>query len=286
MVSANLDDPASLLKAFEGADALFSITDFWNPFYAPSSRTAAAEARKTINEWTYDYELQQGKNIFDAAAKVPTLERVIFSSLADVRKWSAGKYTNVWHFDSKAHAEQYCREKYPDLWKKTSVLQVGWYLSNWLSHPLLAPKKGENGELIFAGIMAGDVPLPVVATEMDTGPLTHALLQSPPGKNLVGYREMMSIDQYIDIFKKVTGAKAQKMSITPEELMKNMPEELGLEIVEAMAWGKEYGYAGAKVDKSVIGYEQLEVPVKMGTVEDWVKAQDWSMVLDGKVGAT
>ena len=262
MVSANLDDPASLSKAFEGANAIFSVTDFWAPFYTPSSRAAAAAAGKSINEWVYDYELQQGKNVFDAAAKVSTLERLVFSSLADVRKWSGGKYTQVWHFDGKAHAEEYARKTHPELWKMTSVLQVGWYLSNWLMHPHLAPKKDQNGVLVFAGMMSGDLPLPLIATELDTGPLAYALLQEPPGKNLVGYREMMSMDEYIRIFEKVTGAKAERKTMTLEETVANMPEELGQEVAEAMAFAKEYGYAGEKVDKSVIGFEQVSLHLR------------------------
>ena len=301
MVSANLDDSNSLFDAFEGANALFSVTDFWGPFYFPSSRAAAAAAGKSINEWTYEYELQQGKNVIDAAARISTLERLVFSSLADVRKWSGGKYTNVWHFDGKAHAEQYCKDTYPELWKKTSVLQVGMYLSNYLIHPLLTPKKDKNGVFVFAGMMTGNLPIPFIATELDTGPLTQALLQSPPGKNLVGYRELVSMDRYIEIFARVTGTKTERKTMTFEETVSNMPEELGLEIAEVMAWAKEYGYAGEKVDKSVIGFEQasqnpqcryiandwtqLQIPVKMGTVEDWVKAQDWSKVLEGTVGA-
>jgi hypothetical protein len=87
--------------------------------------------------------LQQGKNIFDAASKIESLKRLVFSGLSDASKWSGGKYTHVYHFDSKAHALEYGRKTHPDLWKKTSVIQVGFYLTNILPgvQPLFSPTK-------------------------------------------------------------------------------------------------------------------------------------------------
>jgi uncharacterized protein YbjT (DUF2867 family) len=48
MVSADLDDKASLVKAFEGAYGVFAVTDYW------------AKMDKEV-------EIQQGKNLADAA---------------------------------------------------------------------------------------------------------------------------------------------------------------------------------------------------------------------------
>jgi hypothetical protein len=64
-----------------------------------------------MNEWTYHYEVQLGKNVFDAAAKVDTLEILVFSNLSDASKWPKGKYKNVLRFDSKAHAADYGKKK-------------------------------------------------------------------------------------------------------------------------------------------------------------------------------
>jgi hypothetical protein len=145
MVAADLNDTSSLVEAFRGAYAIFSVTDFWKPFYDPANR-AKVKPGQTINEWVYEYELQQGKNVFDAAATTTTttgtdgLQRLVFSSLSDVTKWSNGKYLRCYHFDSKAHAVNYGREKYPDLWRKTSLIQIGYYLSNFLNL-ISKPKK-------------------------------------------------------------------------------------------------------------------------------------------------
>lgn len=141
VVAADLDNAASLIKAFEGAYAIFSVTDFWTPYYDPSNNEKAAASGKPKNVWIGEREEQQGKNVFDAAAQTAGLQRLIFSSLSNVTKRSRGKYSHVYHFDSKAHVVEYGQATYPDLWKKTSIIQVGYYLSNLVAYPFLKPQK-------------------------------------------------------------------------------------------------------------------------------------------------
>lgn len=76
--------------------------------------------------------MRQGKNIADAAAQIPTLERIVISSLCDVTKASGGKYKCVYHWDGKARAVAYLRERYPELAAKLSVVMIGNYMENWL----------------------------------------------------------------------------------------------------------------------------------------------------------
>ena len=140
VVSANLDDTSSLVAGFKDAYAVFSVTDFWGAYLNPENRAKAAPSQP-LNVWASEYELQQGINVFDAAAQTKGLQRLIFSSLSNATKWSKGKYTHVYHFDSKARAAEYGRDMYPELWKKTSVIQVGFYLSNILLSPFMQPRK-------------------------------------------------------------------------------------------------------------------------------------------------
>lgn len=135
MVSANLDDVSSLVSAFKGAYAIFSVLDFWTGFRDPQSLTKLAPGQ-TLMEWAHNYEMQQGENVFTAANQTEGLERLVFSALSYVTKWSKGKYTHVYHFDSEARAVEYAQETYPELMKKTSIIQIGMYLSNttWMPH--------------------------------------------------------------------------------------------------------------------------------------------------------
>ena len=141
MVQANLDDPASLTTAFADATAIFAVTDFWGPFSNPQNQEKAKKEGKIINVWAYDYEVRQAKNIFAAAAEVKGLQRFVFSSLSNAKKWSHGKYQWVYHFDGKTDAVEYGKEHYPALWAKTSIILVGGYLSNFSTGGFFMPKK-------------------------------------------------------------------------------------------------------------------------------------------------
>ena len=147
MVRGDLDHPDTLTAAFSGAHAIYAVTDFWQPFFNPGSEARLREGQ-IMNELCFDLEVQQGRNIADAAAKTETLERYIWSSLSDVKKWSKGKYTWVYHFDSKAKVAEYIKEELPELAEKMSVLQIGLYATHWQSAPFLAPQKVKSPELI------------------------------------------------------------------------------------------------------------------------------------------
>src|SRR5215213_8573108 len=93
VVAGNLDDAASLQKAFAGAYGVYGVTNFWEHFSG-------------------EKEIEQAKNIAEAA-KAAGAKHVIWSTLEDTRKLMAaddkrmpmlqGKY-RVPHFDAKADA--------------------------------------------------------------------------------------------------------------------------------------------------------------------------------------
>lgn len=135
MVTADLHDPQSLKDVFQDANLVFSVTDFWMPYLNPANQARAKELGKSIGQFAYELELEQGKNIADAVASVADgLDDVGFvaSTLSHARKCSKGKYTELWHFDSKADVfPDYVDEKYPQLAKKTSYLQTGYFMTSW-----------------------------------------------------------------------------------------------------------------------------------------------------------
>ena len=140
VVKGDLNDKESLVSAFQGADAIFSNTDFWTQFYNPATREKVKPGQ-TINEYCYDLEVQQGKNVADAAATVESLDRFILSALSYTKKLSKEKYTQVYHFDAKAAIVEYVRETHPNLAAKMSVVQAGMYMSNWNMMPKPAKVK-------------------------------------------------------------------------------------------------------------------------------------------------
>ncbi len=140
-------------RAFSGAHAIFAVTDFWQFPTSPRTHDLAKAENITWNEACYRLEVQQGINIIDAAARcfamTGTPERLVYSSLSGAKRASKGKYTWVYHFDSKARVVEYLAEKaqdgegaeYKALLAKTSYLQLGSYMDNWMKNPLVMPRK-------------------------------------------------------------------------------------------------------------------------------------------------
>ena len=138
VVKADLNDVASLTAAFTGAHAIFAVTDFWAPFFDPATEAKLAPGQ-LMNEYCFDAEVQQAKNIFHAVIPVlDGLERFVYSTLPGIKKWSKGKYTWAYHFDSKQAAVDYLEEKLPQLAAKTSYVNLGLYVTN---ERLMAPLK-------------------------------------------------------------------------------------------------------------------------------------------------
>lgn len=139
IVKADLDDPSSLVSAFTGANLIFSITNYWEPFFRPDCRQKAAEAGISCRKYAYDVEAQQGRNIADSAAStVDTLDEngFIASTLSHARKCSKGAYKELYHFDGKADVfPDYVKEKHPKLAAKMSCLQTGYFTSSYKFAP-------------------------------------------------------------------------------------------------------------------------------------------------------
>jgi hypothetical protein len=132
LVQGDVNDVDSLKAAFKGADVIFGNTAFSDAMSNPNSPDLVfLKPGQSTRVLGYELELQQGKNVADAAASVAALDTLIWSSLPDATKWSEGKYTGVYHFDSKTHVVDYIDEKYPELAKKTSTLTMGLFMTNW-----------------------------------------------------------------------------------------------------------------------------------------------------------
>ena len=98
LISADVYDRKSLVKAFEGAYGVFAMTSD----NIPGKRMETEDELK--------HQLEAGKNIV-AAAKEAAIEHFVFTSLPDVAKASDGKYSKVFHFDFKAQIEEMARRE-------------------------------------------------------------------------------------------------------------------------------------------------------------------------------
>ncbi|KAK5046220.1 hypothetical protein LTR84_008363 [Exophiala bonariae] len=306
---ADLDDVESLKAAFEGADAIFGVTDFWQfvPQYRGNTQEVwdqakaqyshgvpldTSNAKATWNEVCYLREFQQGKNIIDAAAHaVPGLETLVLSSLSDAQKASNGKYTWVYHFDSKAHYVKYLKSKaesgessYQLLLKKTSYLQMGYYLDNWKMNPFFTPKKGEDGTVLFRSFDPIDTgkaehPTPFVHPPTDTGPFVEALvLKAAPGTVLLGTSGPMPFNDYIKLWGQIQGFETNVQYVSSDQVVELWPDGFGLELAQTASYVRDYGWDGG--ERAILP-EQAGVDLSALTdVTSYIKSTDWSSVLN------
>jgi uncharacterized protein YbjT (DUF2867 family) len=148
LATVDLDDPATLRRAFDGAHGAFCVTFFWHHFSAEKEIAQAASMAE--------------------AAKQTGVQHVIWSTLDDTRKHVPlsddrmptlkGRY-KVPHFDGKGEADAlFTRAGVP-----TTALQTVFYWENFI-HFGAGPKRGPDGRLALVMPM-GDKKLPAIASE-------------------------------------------------------------------------------------------------------------------------
>src|SRR3954462_13308316 len=168
VVAADVDDAASLRRAFEGAYGAYCVTFFWDHF-SPEKEQAQARAMAE-------------------AAREAGVKHVIWSTLEDTRKWVPlsddrmptlmGKY-KVPHFDAKGEADQI----FTDLGVPTTFLATSFYWDNFLGVGM-GPSRGADGKLAIT-LRIGDAKLPGIAAE-DIGRSAYGIFRKGP--ELIGKR--------------------------------------------------------------------------------------------------
>ena len=159
VVSADVDDPASLTAAFEWAHGAYCVTFYWAHF-------------------SPEKEYAQAGNMA-AAAKAAGVQHVIWSTLEDTRRWVPlsdprmptlmGKY-KVPHFDAKGEADGlFASAAVP-----TTNLLTSFYWDNFIYFGM-APKRDASGRLSFT-LPMGDRKLPGIAAE-DIGKCAYGIFR-------------------------------------------------------------------------------------------------------------
>ena len=248
MVSADLHDPPSLLEAFEGAHAIFSVTDFWAPYLDKSNQAKAQRQGKHIGQLSYELEYEQGRNIADAASKIEGLERIVVSMVSSTKKSSNGRYDKIWHFDSKADMISYIKSMYPDLAAKMSELNMGVFMQSWKFAPIIAPQRMDEGVHVLTLPCNPNTPIPFVDPTNDTGLFVRELLTLDPGVQLYGETALISWNTWLTLWGTIMGkeVKFERASVEffEEKLSKSFPQGFGTEIGEMFEFMGRFGYNG------------------------------------------
>lgn len=166
VVSADLDDEASLRRAFEGVHGAFMVTNFWEHFSPEREKAQAANMAR--------------------AAKATGVQHAIWSTLEDSRRFvplsdprmpTLMERYKVPHFDAKAEAEAHFR----DAGVPTTFLLTSFYWEN-LIHFDMGPKPGPDGALLWT-MPLGTAKFPGIAVE-DIGRCAYGVFKR--GNALVG----------------------------------------------------------------------------------------------------
>lgn len=127
VVKADMDDEASLKKAFEGVSAVFAVTNWWEHLFSGKGPDEAGEI-----------EEEQGMNLARAAAATPTLENYLWSTTPSAKRRFNGEHLTP-HMDYKANIDERIKKELPELAAKTTYLYMGYYPQNMAFFPTLKP---------------------------------------------------------------------------------------------------------------------------------------------------
>jgi hypothetical protein len=271
MVQADLHIPHTLRDVFKDANLVFSVTDFWTPFFKLENQVRAKELGKSTGRYAYELEVEQGQNIVDALARhVDSLDNVGFvaSTLCNARKSSKGKYQELWHFDSKADVfPDYVVAKYPELAKKTSYLHTGYYFTSWQILPgrwfakvwtfsdmrgatwsAHRRKQVPGGAIQMQFPTNPDSVIPHLDSRKDTGPYVEALLKLPPNSTVLAASEWCTWPKWIELWGNITGVETSYKQVDVENFDKHLPGGVGKEIGEMFEFSSKHGYNAEQAD--------------------------------------
>ncbi|KAI0056759.1 NAD(P)-binding protein [Artomyces pyxidatus] len=283
VVQGDLLDGETLKRAFQGANIVYGMT---TGFWVNKHIIGPATPNHSLFQLSADIERTQGTNIVNAVLPIvdTTLELFIFSSLSAARRLSGGKYTGVYHFDAKADVVDALQRDHPELAAKTAILQLGMFASNWRAPTPIRPTRQPDGSYEIAAVGSGDAAIPMVDAERDPATFVRALATRRPGhmQTYLGFGEMVSFNSWAALWGKVNGVKAYYKELTIDEYDERLTAVpgLGRELGEMHAYGAEFGYDGG--EKDVIPMTALELERPVTTMEEYIRNEDWSSVLNDR----
>ena len=211
VVTADVDDPASVRRALDGAYGAYFVTFYWAHF-SPEKETAEAST-------------------YAQAAKGAGLKHVIWSTLEDVREYVPldddrmptlmGKY-KVPHFDGKGQSDKF----FTEAGVPTTFLRASFYWDNFIYFGS-GPKKGEDGKL-YLTLPIGDAPMAGITAE-DIGKCAYGIFKR--GSEMIG---------------KTVGIAGEHL--TGKQMAKAMSKALGREVIYnkiPAATFRSFGFPGA-----------------------------------------
>src|SRR6516162_4540493 len=206
VVQGDLEDPASIARAAEGAYGIYSVQDFWS-----------VGAKR---------EVQQGKNLADGAKKAG-VQHFVFSSVG-----GAERNTGIPHWESKWEIEKHIRQ----LALPATIFRPASFMETY--HILEVEVGILKGRL--ADPIRGDKPYQTIATD-DIGAFVALAFERP--NDFVGWEleiagSELTNPEAAQVFSRVLG-KPVKFRRLPLPVVRLV---LGREFYAMFRWFNEEGY--------------------------------------------
>jgi len=212
VVAFDVNDPASVKSAFDGAYGAYCVTFFWDHF-SPQKEN---EHAKTMAE----------------AAKAAGVKHVVWSTLEDTRKWvpldddrmpTLMEQYKVPHLDAKGESNHY----FSDAGVPTTFLHTSFYWDNFI-HFGMGPQKGQDGAYAIT-MPLGKAKMPGIAAE-DIGKCAYGIFKAGP--------------EYINKSVGISGGH-----LSGDEMAASLSKALGFEVkyndVEPSIF-RSFGFPGAE----------------------------------------
>ena len=222
LVSADIDDPASVLKALDGAYGAYFVTFFWAHFSVDKEKAEAAT--------------------FADAAKKAGLKHAIWSTLEDTREYIPlnddrmptlqGKY-KVPHFDGKGESDKL----FTEAGVPTTFLLASFYWDNFIYFGA-GPKRGDDGKLALT-LPIGDAKMAGIASE-DIGKCAYGIFKK--GNEFIGKKvgiagEHLTGNEMASAMSKAMGEPVVYNKV-PDEVYEELSTQAGFEPAPYMARAK------------------------------------------------
>jgi len=234
VMRGDLEDPDTIARAAIGAYGIFSVQDFW-----------AVGAKR---------EVQQGKNVANAAKKAE-IKHLVYSSVG-----GAERKTEIPHWESKWEVENYIRQ----LGLPATVIRpVSFMETYYIDQVEIGILQGR-----LADPIRGNKPYQTIATD-DIGAFVALAFERPSefiGKALEIAGSELTNGEAAKVFSRVLGkpVKFQRIPLPVVRLL------LGKEFHAMFRWFNEAGYQ-ADIPTLRRAYPEIH----LHTLEEWLRMEGW-----------
>ena len=234
VLPGDLEDPASLERPVHGAYGVYGVQDFW-----------AVGARR---------EVQQGKNLADAAKKAG-VAHFVYSSVG-----GAERKSGIDHWESKWEIEQHIRK----LGLPATVIRpVAFMEDYYVDQVEIGILKGK-----FVDPIRGDKPYQTIAAD-DIGGFVALAFERPKefiGEALEIAGSELTNRQAAEVFSRVLGKKV-KFQRLPMVIVRLF---LGKEFYQMFRWFNAAGFQA-----NIAELRRRYPEVRLRTLEEWLRDEGW-----------